>query len=514
MRGSTSAATACSCTPTSRPCPRSRRCTSTPTGTGRSSRPSPTWCCTRRARCPRWSRGTASTAGGRPFDDFIPELTFERFDADEYAQLLDDAGMRYLVHVTKHHDGFCWWDTALLDAHRRSQLGPEARRHRRARRRGARGAATCSAATTRCSTGATPTIPIPSATSTRSCARRSRSSSSGSSPRCCGATATGAIPARHWRADEILADARVRTRPSAASSSCSTTGSSRREPDFARVEYDVPDVAARRAVGAVPRARLLVLREPQRARRGPPHRRAGRRAARGDGRQGRQPAAERRPERRRHRARHPGADAARLGRVGARARRRDPRLDALRRARRRAALVHARPATHVHAFDLVVGAGAAVRRARRRAARARRPTAPSSRSGVDAGVLVDRRARRRRATRSARATCVELATREHVGRGRAAAGRRGARRRATRRSPRRSPGAARATSSTSGRVATRARRRAVPARRARGRDAARRRLAGDAAGRDRRRRRGRRAARGRRRDARTASRSPAARPAT
>ena len=30
-------------------------------------------------------------------------------------ELLDDAGMRYLVHVTKHHDGFCWWDTALTD---------------------------------------------------------------------------------------------------------------------------------------------------------------------------------------------------------------------------------------------------------------------------------------------------------------------------------------------------------------------------------------------------------------
>ena len=53
--------------------------------------------------------------GGRPFDDFIPELTFDRFDADAYAQLLDDAGMRHMVHVTKHHDGFCWWDTKYTD---------------------------------------------------------------------------------------------------------------------------------------------------------------------------------------------------------------------------------------------------------------------------------------------------------------------------------------------------------------------------------------------------------------
>jgi len=51
----------------------------------------------------------------RPFDDFLPALTFDRFDAAWYAQLLDDAGMRYLVHVTKHHDGFCWWDTAFTD---------------------------------------------------------------------------------------------------------------------------------------------------------------------------------------------------------------------------------------------------------------------------------------------------------------------------------------------------------------------------------------------------------------
>jgi len=50
--------------------------------------------------------------GDQPFDDFIPELTFDQFDADAYAELLDTAGMRYLVHVTKHHDGFCWWDSS------------------------------------------------------------------------------------------------------------------------------------------------------------------------------------------------------------------------------------------------------------------------------------------------------------------------------------------------------------------------------------------------------------------
>jgi alpha-L-fucosidase len=63
-------------------------------------------------------------AAGQAFDDFIPGLTFEHFDADAYAQLLDDAGMRYLVHVTKHHDGFCWWDTAYSERSA-ARLGPK-----------------------------------------------------------------------------------------------------------------------------------------------------------------------------------------------------------------------------------------------------------------------------------------------------------------------------------------------------------------------------------------------------
>jgi alpha-L-fucosidase len=49
----------------------------------------------------------------RDFDDFIPGLTFERWDAEAVAQLAVDAGMGYLVPVTKHHDGFCWWDSPL-----------------------------------------------------------------------------------------------------------------------------------------------------------------------------------------------------------------------------------------------------------------------------------------------------------------------------------------------------------------------------------------------------------------
>jgi alpha-L-fucosidase len=52
---------------------------------------------------------------GVAFDDFAPMLRFERFDAEADTELARDAGMRYLVPVTKHHDGFCFWDSALTD---------------------------------------------------------------------------------------------------------------------------------------------------------------------------------------------------------------------------------------------------------------------------------------------------------------------------------------------------------------------------------------------------------------
>jgi alpha-L-fucosidase len=45
------------------------------------------------------------------FDHFHPDLYDPRTWADQVA----DAGARYAVVTTKHHDGFCLWDTALTD---------------------------------------------------------------------------------------------------------------------------------------------------------------------------------------------------------------------------------------------------------------------------------------------------------------------------------------------------------------------------------------------------------------
>ncbi len=38
-----------------------------------------------------------------------------RFDAEEWADLLLESGQKFFAITTKHHDGFCLWDTALTD---------------------------------------------------------------------------------------------------------------------------------------------------------------------------------------------------------------------------------------------------------------------------------------------------------------------------------------------------------------------------------------------------------------
>lgn len=47
----------------------------------------------------------------RYFRRFDPDL----YDPREWARAARDAGMKYVVLTTKHHDGFCLWDSALTD---------------------------------------------------------------------------------------------------------------------------------------------------------------------------------------------------------------------------------------------------------------------------------------------------------------------------------------------------------------------------------------------------------------
>lgn len=58
------------------------------------------------------------------YKDFIPMMTGDRFDADEWAELFRDAGARFAGPVGMHHDGFCMWDSAYTEWNAK-RMGPK-----------------------------------------------------------------------------------------------------------------------------------------------------------------------------------------------------------------------------------------------------------------------------------------------------------------------------------------------------------------------------------------------------
>lgn len=60
-----------------------------------------------------WSRGAQTPTA--TYDDLYKEFNPVGFDADEWVGIAKAAGMKYMVLTTKHHDGFCLWDTAYTD---------------------------------------------------------------------------------------------------------------------------------------------------------------------------------------------------------------------------------------------------------------------------------------------------------------------------------------------------------------------------------------------------------------
>lgn len=56
-----------------------------------------------------WSRGEQIPAA--EYDNLYKQFNPEKFDAREWVSLAKEAGMKYIVFTSKHHDGFCMWDT-------------------------------------------------------------------------------------------------------------------------------------------------------------------------------------------------------------------------------------------------------------------------------------------------------------------------------------------------------------------------------------------------------------------
>jgi alpha-L-fucosidase len=54
--------------------------------------------------------------GDFAYQDFAPHFTAELFDADKWAEIFQKAGAKYVVMVTKHHDGFALWPSREANA--------------------------------------------------------------------------------------------------------------------------------------------------------------------------------------------------------------------------------------------------------------------------------------------------------------------------------------------------------------------------------------------------------------
>ena len=61
-----------------------------------------------------WIRTTAQIPL-EEYDEFVPEFNPVNFDADAWCAMANDAGMGYVVITTKHHDGFCLFDSEYTD---------------------------------------------------------------------------------------------------------------------------------------------------------------------------------------------------------------------------------------------------------------------------------------------------------------------------------------------------------------------------------------------------------------
>ncbi|NQT18183.1 MAG: alpha-L-fucosidase, partial [Planctomycetes bacterium] len=61
-----------------------------------------------------WAMHLESIPHARYFE-LMKKFNPTRFNAEEWADLMLEAGQKFLLITTKHHDGFCLWDTALTD---------------------------------------------------------------------------------------------------------------------------------------------------------------------------------------------------------------------------------------------------------------------------------------------------------------------------------------------------------------------------------------------------------------
>jgi alpha-L-fucosidase len=60
-----------------------------------------------------WSRGKEIPV--EEYDALYKQFNPVKYNAEEWVKLAKDAGMKYIVFTSKHHDGFCMWNTKFTD---------------------------------------------------------------------------------------------------------------------------------------------------------------------------------------------------------------------------------------------------------------------------------------------------------------------------------------------------------------------------------------------------------------
>jgi alpha-L-fucosidase len=64
--------------------------------------------------CGEWIQNFGNIPTSR-YKELVPRFQPDQYDPKAWAQLFHDAGARYVVMTTKHHDGFCLWDSARVE---------------------------------------------------------------------------------------------------------------------------------------------------------------------------------------------------------------------------------------------------------------------------------------------------------------------------------------------------------------------------------------------------------------